>query len=182
VTNKNAANRYARGLFVVALKEKVDLQAVAEELAAFAGLLGQYPELKIALFNPAVPAPRKRAAVERLVATAKIEGVLAKLLVLLAERDRLTLLPDISAAYDDRLLEHQKVVRAEVTTAAPLPPERTDAIEKSLAAITGSRVRLSAKVEPSMIGGLVARVGGTVYDASVATQLERMKRRLTETR
>ena len=63
-----------------------------------------------------------------------------KLLMLLAERDRLVLLPDLLAAYRDRLLDHQHVVRAEVTTAAPLAPDRANAIERSLAQVTGRTV------------------------------------------
>ena len=115
-----------------------------------------------------------------LVKSADVSPVLGKLLVLLAERDRLVLLPDLLAAYRDRLLEHQNVVRAEVTTAVPLEPERVNAIEQSLVNLTGRSVKLSTRVDPALIGGLVARVGGTVYDGSVTTQLDRMRRRLSE--
>jgi F-type H+-transporting ATPase subunit delta len=180
VTNTTAANRYARALFDVAVKEKVDLQTLDDHLSAFVGLFRQHPALEKVLLNPAVPAPRKRAAVADLVKSANVPSVLAKLLVLLAERDRLVLLPDLLAAYRDRLLEHQHVVRAEVTTASPLAPERVTAIEQSLVHLTGRSVRLSTRVEPALIGGLVARVGSTVYDGSVTTQLDKMRRRLTE--
>jgi len=180
VTNKTAANRYARALFDVAVAETVDLQLLDGQLAAFVELFRQHPALEKVLLNPAVPAPRKRLAVAELVKSAEVSPVLAKLLVLLAERDRLVLLPDLLAAYRDRLLEHQHVVRAEVSTAWPLEPERINAIEQSLAQLTGRSVRLSTRVDPGLIGGLVARVGGTVYDGSVTTQLDRMKRRLSE--
>jgi F-type H+-transporting ATPase subunit delta len=178
VTNKTAANRYARALFDVALKEKVDLQALDDQLAGFVDLLRNHPDLDKALLNPAVPAPRKRLVVEELAASVKLQPVLAKLLALLAERDRLVLLPDLLESYRERLLDHHQIVRAEVTTARPLSPEQTQAIEKSLLDITGRGVALTARVEPAILGGLVARVGGTVYDASVTTQLEKMKQRL----
>jgi F-type H+-transporting ATPase subunit delta len=77
-------------------------------------------------------------------------------------------------------MAHQGVVRAEVTTATNLSPERAADIENSLAAVTKRKVSLTTRVDPTVIGGLVARVGGTVYDASVATQLEKMRQRLTE--
>jgi F-type H+-transporting ATPase subunit delta len=115
-----------------------------------------------------------------LVKSAGSLPVVAKLLVLLAERDRLALLPDMLAAYRDRVLDYRKIVRADVTTAAPLEAERSAAIEKSLAKATGKTVRLSTRVDPTIIGGLVARVGGTVYDASVVRQLQRIKQRLEE--
>jgi F-type H+-transporting ATPase subunit delta len=100
--------------------------------------------------------------------------------VLLAERDRLVLLPDLLAAYRERLLDHQHVVRADVTTASPLSADRAQAIQSGLARVTGRTVMLSTHVDPSIIGGVVARVGSTVYDGSVTRQLEKMKERLVE--
>ena len=180
MTNKTAANRYARALFDVALAEKADLQAIEQQLATFAELFTQNAALAKILLNPAVPAPRKGAAVALVVKNAQPAPVVAKLMVLLAERDRLVLLPDLVSAYRDRVLDHQKVVRAEVTSAAPLAADRANAIERSLATVTGRTVRLSTRVEPELIGGLVAKVGGTVYDGSVTMQLRKMKQRLTE--
>jgi F-type H+-transporting ATPase subunit delta len=180
VTNKTAANRYARAVFDVALAEQADLQAIEQQLVAFADLFTQNAALSKILLNPAVPAPRKAAAVALIVKSAKPLPVVAKLIVLLAERDRLVLLPDIVTAYRDRLLDHQNVVRAEITSAAPLAADRAQLIERAIADLTGRRVRLSTHVEPALIGGLVAKVGGTVYDGSVTMQLKKMKQRLTE--
>jgi len=90
----------------------------------------------------------------------------------------LVLLPDLLETYRARLLEHQNVVRAEVTTAAPLSDDRRKVIERSLAQVTGRTVVLTTRVAPEMIGGLVARIGSTVYDGSVTTQLEKMRQRL----
>jgi F-type H+-transporting ATPase subunit delta len=182
VTNRTAAYRYAKALFDVVQAEKIDLEAAERQLAEFVELLTKHEVLGKLLLNPAVPAPRKRAAMEALAKSAGSPPVVAKLLVLLAERDRLVLLPDLLAAYRDRLLDFKKIVRADVTTAAPLAPERSAAIEKSLANATGKTVRLSTHVDANIIGGLVARVGGTVYDASVVRQLERIKQRLEESR
>jgi F-type H+-transporting ATPase subunit delta len=180
VTSRTAATRYARALFDVALNEKANPQELEAQLTGFADLFARNPELEKVLLNPAVPAPRKRAAMVELTKISGGSPILGKLLVLLAERDRLILLPDIVAAYRDRLADHLKVVRAEVTTAAPLTPERVRQIERSLAQATGRSVTMATKVDPALIGGLVARVGGTVYDASLTTQLEKMKRRLAE--
>ena len=179
MTNRTAAKRYARALFDVALKERADLDQIDRDLAAFGNLVTAHPTLEKVLLNPAVPAPRKRAAMVELTARARPAAAVAKLLVLLAERDRLVLLPDLIEAYRDRLMDHQQVVRAEVATAAPISTERTKAIERSLAQVTGRRVSLSTRVEPQLIGGLVARVGSTVFDGSVTTQLQKMKQRLS---
>lgn len=180
MTNKTAATRYARALLDVAVKEKADLEKISQELGEFTDLFEQHPSLAKVLLNPAVPVQRKTAAVKELLQHAKATPILSKLLVLLAERDRLVLLPDLLASYRDRLLDHQNVVRAEVTTASPLAGDRAKAIESGLAKMTGRTVTLSTKVDPSIIGGVVARIGSTVYDGSVTRQLEKMKEQLIE--
>ena len=180
MTNRTAAHRYAKALFDVALAEKTDLAAVEQQLASFVELQNKHELLRKVLLNPAVPAPRKRSAMDALVKSGGFLPVVAKLLVLLAERDRLVLVPDLLAAYRDRWLDYQQIVRAELTTAAPLDPGRSAAVERSLAKATGKTVRLSIRVDPNIIGGLVARVGDTVYDASISRQLQRMKQRLEE--
>ena len=180
MTNHTAATRYARALLDVATKEQVDLSRVESDLAGFVALLETHPTLGRVLLNPAVPAPRKRNAVAELVARLAPIGVVERVLLLLAERDRLVLLPDLLAAFRDRLLDARNIVRAEVTTASPLSPERAAQIEQSIARVTGRTVNLSTRVDPTIVGGLVARVGGTVYDASVTNQLKRLKQRLEE--
>ena len=182
MTSKTAATRYARALLDVALQEHVDLDRVERDLAAFVDLFERQPALKKVMLNPAVPVQRKRAAMTELVARANLVTNVGKLLVLLAERDRLTLLADLLASYRERLLDHKKVVRAEVTTAIPIDAERTRAIEARLAQATGRTVTVRTRVDPAIIGGLVAKVGSTVYDASVSGQLQRMKQRLEEER
>ena len=178
MTNKTAALRYARALLDVAVKESANLEQIETDLAAFADLFTQYPALAKVLLNAAVPAARKHAAVAELLARAKLSPILSKLMLLLAERDRLVLVPDVLAAYRDRLMEYRHVVRAEVTTATPIDAVRVQQIQNSLATATGRTVTIDTKTDPAIIGGLVARVGSTVYDGSVARQLERMKERL----
>ena len=180
MTNRTAASRYARALLDVVLHEKADPSQVEGELAAFVDLVGRDETLKKVMLNPAVPAPRKRAAIAEITRRASLTSVLRKLLILLAERDRLVLLPDLLAAYRDRLLDHQKVLKAEVTTAFGLDGARTQAIERRLAEVTGRTVRLTTSVDPALVGGVVARLGSTVYDGSVRTQLLKLKSKLTE--
>jgi F-type H+-transporting ATPase subunit delta len=175
VTNKTAATRYARALLDVGVQEKSDLEAIGQELASFVDLFRVHPELGRVLLNPAVPVPRKRAAVADLAAAGRLSPIVSKLVVLLAGRDRLVLLPDLLSSYRERLLDYQHVVRAEVTTASPLSTDRAQAIERGLAAMTGRTVRLATQVDPSIIGGVVARIGSTVYDGSVTRQLEKLK-------
>jgi F-type H+-transporting ATPase subunit delta len=181
MTNSTAATRYARALLDVAVKEKADVDQIEEELASFVDLFAQYPALERVFLNPVVPVPRKRAAMDALTARAGVLPILAKLLGLLAERDRLVLVPGLLAAYRDRLLDYRSVVRAEVTTTTPLAPERAKTIEASLSRLTGRTVALSTRVDPTIIGGVVTRIGSTVYDASITRHLERMREKLAWT-
>jgi F-type H+-transporting ATPase subunit delta len=178
MTSRGAANRYARAIFDVASKE-ADIQQVGRELDEFNALIAGHEALARTLSNPAVPAPRKRAVVEQLLARfGTMSPVSSKLLLLLADGDRLALLPEITAAYASRLMDHAQVVRAELTTAVPVPADRVDALQQGLARATGRQVQLDTKVDASIIGGAVARIGSMVYDGSVTTQLQKVKERL----
>ena len=179
MTSRTTAARYARALLDVGAKESIDLDLIGRELDEFVASFQKEAELKRVMLNPAVPSPRKRAAMEQIVQTSGLTPIVSKLLVLLADRDRLILLGDIASTYHELLSERQLVVHADVTSAEPLTLERTAAIEQKLAAVTGRRVSLKTAVDKNLIGGLVAKVGGTVYDASIATQLKKMKERLT---
>jgi F-type H+-transporting ATPase subunit delta len=177
--SRTAANRYAKALMDVALQEKADLVRVEDELASFTKALVENEETAKILLNPAVPAPRKGVALKAIVKQTAPLVPVGKLLVLLAERDRLAVLPDLLASYRERMLAHQNVVRAEVTTAGPLPDSQAETIRDRLARATGREVRIATRVDPSIIGGLVARLGSTVFDGSVSRHLEKMKDRLT---
>jgi F-type H+-transporting ATPase subunit delta len=99
---------------------------------------------------------------------------------MLTRARKLNLLEDLAEVFGERLLAHQNIVRAEVTSAAPLSPEKTKALADRLAQVTGKNVELSVSVDPALLGGVVARIGGTVYDGSVKTQLERLRQELVE--
>ena len=180
MTSRGAAIRYARALFDTSLAEKHDVAATYDQLSQFASLLTTNPSLGRVLTNPAIPAPRKRGLVQTLVSRAgTLQPAVAKLLLLLAERDRVVLLPDVAKAFETQLMDHLKVVRAELVTAHALPDERVNAIKAGLKAATGRDVQLDTRVDPGIIGGAVARIGSTVYDGSITRQLERMKETLT---
>lgn len=178
MTSRGAAGRYARALFDITLAEQQDLAEASRQVNDFAQLFTGTALARV-LTNPAIPAPRKRAVVEQLIARAgALQPALSKLLLLLAERDRLALVPHVAQAFENRLMDYQKVVRAELVTAIDLPPDRVAALKSALAAATGRDVRLATRVDPEIIGGAVARIGGTVYDGSVTRQLARLRETL----
>ena len=181
MTTRASATRYARALLDVVTQEG-DLEQVEQELVALGDMYTAHPELKLALTNPAVPVSAKRGVIKALLSRAQASPVLTKLILMLADRNRLALLPDLAAEYRELLMEHRQITRAEVTTALPLPPEQVAQFEQRLTAATGRRVTVTTRVDPLLIGGAVARVGSTVYDGSIATQLAKMRERLEEQR
>ncbi len=178
MTNRAAAARYARALFDVAAKE-ADLRAVERELTEFVDLVRGHELLSKVLVNPAIPAPRKQALVSALSALAGLSPLTSKLLALIASRDRLVLLGDLVDEFRQRVLDHEQVVRAAVTTAVPLAADRVSAIGQAFARVTGRQVQVTAGVDPAVIGGVVARIGSVVYDGSVKRHLERIREALT---
>ena len=175
MTQRAAATRYARALLEVTLKDG-DPDRVERELAQFTGLLDEHPTLGRALLNPAVAPSRKRAVVSGIVEQdGALSPILARLLQMLAERDRLALLPDLLDIYRARLNEHRGIVRARITTATPLDDGRSAALEQALGQATGREVRIERSVDPALLGGLVAQVGGVVYDGSVTRHLDRLR-------
>jgi F-type H+-transporting ATPase subunit delta len=127
-----------------------------------------------------VPDSTKRAIVEAIADQVGSNPQVRKLIGVLAVGGRFELLPYVADAYRERLLAHQNVVRAEVTSAAPLTAENTQALEDSLGRATGKKVELSTSIDTELIGGLIARIGSTVYDGSVRTQLGKIRQTLVK--
>lgn len=180
MTARAAARRYAKALFDVALQE-ADVQTVGDALDGFAALVRTNEPLAHVFANPAVPAAKKRAIAEALLSRGgSMPPPVAKLLLLLAERDRLVLLPELAAAYRERVLDYQGIMRGTVTTAVALDADKIKALEQGLGKATGRTVVLDPRVDPAIIGGAITRLGSAVYDGSVVTQLEKMKQALVE--
>ena len=181
MSTRASAARYARALLDVVVRDG-DPEQVEQDLTAFAEIFAGNPELQQALTSPAVRVTAKRGVIERIMSRTMPSPAVGRLLLMLADRDRLALVPDVAASYRERWMAHRRVVRAEVTTATPLSPESAARFEARLAVATGGRVAMTTLVDPSLIGGAVTRVGSTVYDGSIATQLAKMRTRLQESR
>ena len=180
MTNRAAATRYARALFEVSL-DGGDPERAERELSAFQELLDGHRTLASALVNPAISPMRKRAVMAAILEPAETAEVLKRLLLMLAERDRLGLLPDLIDVYRERLMDHLEIVRARVTTAQPLDAARVESISQTLAAATGRKVTIETAVDDSLVGGIVTQIGSTVYDGSLAHHLGRLKQRFMGT-
>lgn len=177
---RTSTNRYAKALFDVALQEKADLDQIDRDLQAVVAMMQASPDLAAASSRGTVTDAARRSLMEAVARAMTLTTPVTRLLVLLAESGKLHYLPDLAEAYRERLLAHKNTVRAEVTSAAPLSPEKITAVEASLSKATGKKVELSTSVDAELLGGLVAKIGSTVYDGSVKTQLERLRKELVE--
>lgn len=171
------ARRYAVALFDV-VKTNQTMDAAHTALTGFAAVITGSDELQQVFMSPSVPAAKKAAIASALGAEAGLPVEVSRLVAALADRDRLSLLGDVARAFDARVMQEKHVLDAQVTTAVALSPERTQALADALGKAAGGTVKITATVDPSIVGGVVARVGSTVYDGSVTRQLERLKSQL----
>jgi len=177
---RTSANRYARALFDVAVAEKNDLAQVDRDLQDLVAMMNASPDLAQAAGLGSVTEAARKSLMEAVADKMAVSAPVKKLLVLLAESRKLNLMPDLALAFRERLLAHQNIVRADVTSAVALSPEKTKALADSLGKVTGKQVDLSVSVDPELLGGIVAKIGSTVYDGSVRTQLQRMRQELVK--
>jgi F-type H+-transporting ATPase subunit delta len=172
------ARRYAAALFDVTRDARTRERA-GRDLSALAEAVAGHADLSYVLASPAIAPAAKRTIVTRVLdAAGDLTPEVRRIVLLLAERGRLGALGEVAEAFADRLREERREVRAEVVTAIALPPAARAALGDALAKATGRQVTLTERVDPSIVGGLVARVGSVVYDGSVTRQLERLRERL----
>lgn len=177
MSTRTSATRYGKALLDVTSSD-ADAAKVDRDLGAFVDLLQSNAELRQALLSPSVPASAKRNIASAVAERIGMAPTGVRLLQLLADRDRLGMTGELLAVFRERLLERRKVVRAELRSAVALSPEAIKTIESRLGAVTGKNVAIDAAVDPALIGGVVAKVGSTVYDGSVKSQLEKLRKQL----
>ena len=173
-----AARRYARALLDVALATKADPAQLRLELEQASGLVGSNAALRAALLHPGLGAERRA----RLVAAVFGSGsaLLLRLLALLAEKDRIALLPFVATAFTQAWNQQRGVVSAEVVSAVALDDAQRKALAAALEKASGRRVELSARTDERLLGGLVVSMSGSTFDGSVRAQLQGLRRRLAQ--
>lgn len=172
-----AARRYARALLEVSFASaEGDPAALRRELEQASALLEERRDLSEALASPAVPPAAKRGLVEAVWREAS--PLLRRLLALLVERGRVGLAAAIASTYADLWNAARGVVPAEAISAVPLAGEQLAAVERALGRVARRDVELKASVDPEVMGGLMVRIGGLVYDGTVRGRLRALRERL----
>ena len=169
-----APRRYADAAFEIALRDgtvevwRRELDAAAE-IAADPAVLG-------ALASPAIPVDQRLEAAQR--GFASLSQPVRNLILLLVRRGRIEQLPRVAAEFGRRDDARNGLTHATATSAAPLGAEEVRAIASHLEQLTGGRVALETNVDPSILGGVVVRIGDRLIDGSVRGRLERLRGRL----
>jgi F-type H+-transporting ATPase subunit delta len=172
-----AARRYARALFSLA-QESDQVAGIRGELESVQQLFERVPELKAALFRPLHPVKERAAVLTAVCARAGLQAILRSFMLLLIDQRRLVEFEGICDEFERLADEAAGRVRAELVSSSPLSDEQRGSLERALAAQTGRRIELEVRVDPDLIGGAVATVGGVVFDGSLRTQLSQLRESL----
>lgn len=177
MSSQAVARRYAAALadVVIARREEIEVQ---DELASWESMIQANAQLNEVLSNPTIPYEQKRTVLNQLIERTKVSAPTANFLQILLKNQRLTELGEINKRLTSVLDERAGVVAAQVTTARPISEDAKKSIYQRLAAVTGKDVRLSFVIDDKLIGGMVTRLGSTVYDGSIRNQLEEIETRL----
>jgi F-type H+-transporting ATPase subunit delta len=171
-----AANRYATALIDVLFPAKAE--AGLEQLQKFAALLNEQPDSRRFLENPAMAGERRNRLLKEVASALGFERPVANFINILADRNRLPILEEIIEEYQRLMDKRLGIVRAQITTARALDSAQQQELARMLQQVTGMQVRMEVAIDPSLIGGMVAQVGSTIYDGSVRQQLNAFKTRL----
>jgi F-type H+-transporting ATPase subunit delta len=155
-----------------------EAQEVREELASWDEMVRSNAQLLEVFRHPTIPYERKRGVLEELIKRTRPRPTTANFLKVLLQNQRLAELSEVSAQFAQELDRRSNVVTAQVTTARPLASDAQEALRKRLGELTGSTVRLRFEVDEDLIGGVVTRIGSTLYDGSVRGQLQQIKQRM----
>ena len=172
--NTVLAKRYAKALFAVG-KEENAFDKYNKSLKEMADLFTSMPEVRDALSNPMYPLEARAKVMEHIIKKMKASSVMANFFNLLAQKKRADILPDIADQFQVLVDADNNVSRGTVISASKLSSGLSKKVQATLEKITGKQVLLTTEVDPSIIGGIVAKVGDLVLDGSIKSQLTGLK-------
>lgn len=168
------AGRYAGALFDLA-KEANNVDAVGGDLDRFSRLIEESADLERLVRSPVFTSDEQSRAVSAVLDKAGIGGIAANFLKLVAQNRRLFAVPDMISGYRAMVAQSRGEASATVTVAQPLTDENLNVLKASLREATGKDVSVDVKVDPSLIGGLIVKIGSRMIDASLKTKLQSIK-------
>ncbi len=168
------ARRYAKALFAVGIEEG-KFEEYNEALQGVAGLYVSHLEVADALTNPLYPLDIRQKVMAGMIASMGVEKIMANFLNLLVEKKRAGVLPEIAEEYQAMVDNEKNVSHGSVVSAIELSEALQVKVRATLEKLTGKKVELTTSVDPSIIGGIIAKVGDLELDGSIRTQLASLK-------
>ena len=173
------AGRYATALFELARDEK-SVDAVKADLDRFSALLDESADLKRLVRSPVFSAEAQLKALSAVLDQTGITGTAAKFLKVLTANRRLFAVAEVIRAFNSLVAQFKGEATADVTVAERLNDKNLDALKTALKSVTGKDVALNVKIDPSIIGGLVVKLGSRMVDSSLRTKLNSIKHAMKE--
>lgn len=173
------ARRYAEALADVAVARD-QVEQIGNELRVFAEMMKTSPELQDVFASPIISQTDKRRVLDALIERARPGQFIINLLRTMLSHYRLHYLTEVHERFVREINERRGLIVAEVTVAAEVAQSEQEKLGRTLRAITGKQVQFKFKTDPSLIGGVVTRIGSVVYDGSVRTQLREIRERLKQ--
>lgn len=177
MSSETVARRYSAALADVVLGTG-EVDVVKTELAGWDQIFTESTDLRTVFSNPAISHSNKEKLLEELIAKAKPTKTTANFLRILLRNDRLNEISEINNRFASVLEERNGIVTADITSARELPESERAAFRSNLEKMTGKKVKINFFTDKNIIGGVITRIGSTVYDGSVATKLETLKEQL----
>ena len=174
------AKRYARAILALAT-EQGQIELVGRELTELSEAWTASPELRDVFTNPEYVASVRKGVLVELLERAAVSPLTRNSVLYINDRNRIVALPSIARAFNEQAERAAGSVRAEVTSAAPLPEAYVAQLQRALEQVTGQRVTIERKTDPNLIAGVVTRVGDHVFDGSIRTRLNGLKESLQGT-
>lgn len=178
---ETVARRYATALADVVIP-RGNAAEVKQELAGWEQMMTGNENLLEVFRNPTIAYEKKRTVLEKLIDMTKVGPITTNFLQVMLMNQRLAELPAVNAKFAEVLDERAGMIAAEVTTARPVEDGTKQALAAKLGQMTGKKVKLNFETDPELIGGLVARIGSTVYDGSVRAQLDTVREKMIGSR
>ncbi len=173
-------SRYAQAFADVVTEAKLDTAALDAQFSDFLATWQGSAELRDFFENPAVPANEKVGILDKLNAKLKLQKELRNLIAVLISNDRIAQVGEVAQAWRSLLQQQQGIRPAEIVTARALDQNEQAALVAEVATLAGSKIDPSFKLDATILGGTVVRIGSTVYDGSVRGRLERLRTVLSE--
>ncbi len=174
---KSASLQYANALSDIALAQGA-AEPAAKQLADFGAAYAESAELRTFLASPAVTLEAKHGVLEKIAARLGASKIIRNFLFVIADHRRTQILPEMIAAFQQVLRQRQGMAEAEISSATELNAEQRVDFAKMLERLTGKKVETKYSLDPALLGGAVVRIGDTIYDGSLRSRLNEMRKLL----